>query len=84
VVPCHSSRLAKKSRSRLLTVAVAQNVLMHKLGLVGDIHVESNDFDHYLNAFKDGLTEAKVEMIRELFVNRMMAPEEGVMVEEIA
>jgi hypothetical protein len=84
VVPHHSSCLAKNARSRLHVVADAQNVLMRKLGMVGDVHVESSDFDHYINTFKDGLTEAQVETIQELFVSHVLAPEEGDMVEEIA
>jgi hypothetical protein len=46
---------------------------MRKLGLTTNAHVESSDFDRYVNIFKDDLTEEQVEMIRELFVNRVSA-----------
>jgi hypothetical protein len=39
---------------------IAQNVLLRKLRLRTAEHVESSDFDHYLNLFKEGLTEDQV------------------------
>jgi hypothetical protein len=44
-------------------VAVAQNVLMRKLGLVFADHVESLDFDRYLSSFNEGLSENQVLLI---------------------
>jgi hypothetical protein len=70
-VPRRSSRLAKKSKSIQLVVAAAQNVLMQKLGFINDTHNEADDFERYLFAFNEGLSDAPVEMIRELFTCRM-------------
>jgi hypothetical protein len=40
----HSRRLAAKARNRLPTMVTAQNMLMRKLGLATDVHVESADY----------------------------------------
>jgi hypothetical protein len=56
-VPRGSSRLAKKARRRVPIVATVQNLLMWKLRLSTSAHVESNDFDCYLRAFKECLME---------------------------
>jgi hypothetical protein len=63
-------------------VAAAQNVLMRKLGLVTGEHVESEDFDRYLNMFKGGLTEEQVNLIRELFKEHTTDPVGSVVAEE--
>jgi hypothetical protein len=55
-----SARLAKKARNRAPAMIIAQNVLLRKLRLRTAEHVESSDFDHYLNLFKEGLTEDQV------------------------
>jgi hypothetical protein len=39
----------------VLAVVVAQNVLMRKLGIAKDQHVESDDLEAYLKLFMDGL-----------------------------
>jgi hypothetical protein len=82
-VPRRSSRLAKKSKSRLPIVATTQNVVMQKLGFVGGTHVEPDDFEHYLIAFKEGLSD---EMICEMFTCHMPPPDRGggALVEETA
>jgi hypothetical protein len=35
-------------------VAVAQNVIMRKLGLASSEHIETEDFSAYINLFCDG------------------------------
>jgi hypothetical protein len=62
-----SARLAKKACNHVLVVAVAQNVLMRKLGIAKDQHVESDNFEAYLKLFMDGLSKEQVWMIKELF-----------------
>jgi hypothetical protein len=52
---------------RAPAVIVAQNVLMHKVGIIQGQHLESKDFEAYLSLFKHGLTEAQVQMIKVLF-----------------
>jgi hypothetical protein len=42
-------------------------MLMHKLGLASDMHVESVDFARYLDLFMNGLSEEQVELIKQLF-----------------
>jgi hypothetical protein len=54
-VPRRSARLAKKACNHVPAVAVAQNVLMRKLGIAKDQHVESDNFEAYLKLFMDGL-----------------------------
>jgi hypothetical protein len=29
---------------------------MHKLGMAMGVHIELDDFEHYVNVFKEGLT----------------------------
>jgi hypothetical protein len=81
-LPLRSSRLTKKAWSRVPVVAAAQNILMHKLGLVTGEHVESEDFYHYLKTFKDGLTEEQVNLIRDMFKELTMDPVGSVVAEE--
>jgi hypothetical protein len=79
-MPRCSSRLAKKSKSRLLAVAAAQNVLIKKMGE----HVEADDFERYIIAFKEGLTDAQVQMIHKLFACHMPPSDGDALVEEAA
>jgi hypothetical protein len=81
-VPRHCSHLAKKASSRVPVVAAAQNILMRKLGLATGTHVESEDFNRYLKAFKDGLTEEHVKLIRELFNEHASDPAGSLVAEE--
>jgi hypothetical protein len=71
--PRRSRRLAAKAKSRLPAVVADQNLLMRKLGLVTDTHVETADFARYIDLFLNGLTEDQVELIRELFKDRCMS-----------
>jgi hypothetical protein len=81
--PRRSVRLAKKAGRRVPTVAAAQNVLMKRLGLVAEQHVESDDFNTYINLFRDGLSEEQARIIDDLFMDKPPAPTEEV-VEEVA
>jgi hypothetical protein len=54
----------------LPVVVAAQNLLMQKLELMFDVHVESADYTCYLELFLNGLTEEQVELIRDLFKDR--------------
>jgi hypothetical protein len=58
MAPCCSSCITKKSGCRMPAVAVAQNLLLKKLGLAQGSQVEATEFERYLNLFKDGLSEA--------------------------
>jgi hypothetical protein len=73
-MPRRSSHLAKKAKSHVPDVAGAQNLLMHKLGLALGPHVESEDFDRYVQAFKNGLSAEQVNLIRELFKEQADGP----------
>jgi hypothetical protein len=75
--------LAKKASHRVPTVAVAQNILMKRLGLVAEQHVESDDFNTYINLFRDGLSEEQARIIDDLFMDKPPVPTEEV-VEEVA
>jgi hypothetical protein len=61
--PRCSSRLAKTAMSRVPLVAAEQNLLMRMLGMATGVHIESDDFEHYVNAFKEGLSVEQVELI---------------------
>jgi hypothetical protein len=50
-----SNGICLRCRSAVLAVVVAQNVLMRKLGIAKDQHVESDDLEAYLKLFMDGL-----------------------------
>jgi hypothetical protein len=67
LLPRRSSRLAKKAMHHTPSVAATQNVLMKKLGIFGEGHLQSSDFKRYLQMFKEGLTEWQVQLILELF-----------------
>jgi hypothetical protein len=75
--------LAKKAGRKVPTVAAAQNVLMERLGLVARQHVESDDFNTYINLFRDGMSEEQAHIIDDLFMDKPPAPTEEV-VEEVA
>jgi hypothetical protein len=63
---------------------IAQNVLLRKLRLRTAEHVESSDFDHYLNLFKEGLTEDQVNLTREIFLITTSPAGDGTTLEEAA
>jgi hypothetical protein len=58
-----SVRVAKKVVSRPPAVVVAQNLLMRKLGLTSSSSIETQDFDHYIKVFVDGLTVEQSNLI---------------------
>jgi hypothetical protein len=60
---------------------VAQNVLMRKLRLAPKEHVESKDFNTYINMFCDGLSIEQTQLIDMLFMGKPPASP-GVVVEE--
>jgi hypothetical protein len=74
VLPHHSTRLAKKAGRRMPAVAAAQNVIMWKLGLSSNEHIETEDFSAYINLFRDGLSEDQARMIDELFMDKPPSP----------
>jgi hypothetical protein len=74
VLPHHSTRLAKKAGRRMPAVAAAQNVIMWKLGLASNEHIETEDFSAYINLFRDGLSEDQARMIDELFMDKPPSP----------
>jgi hypothetical protein len=55
--PRRSARLAKKSLRCTPTVVAAQNVLLKKLGLLVNQEITSDNLDHYIQMFEDGLSE---------------------------
>jgi hypothetical protein len=65
--PRRSARLAKKACGRTPAVVAAQNILLRKLGIAQEHHLESSHFEAYLSLFKEGLSEEQVHMIKELF-----------------
>jgi hypothetical protein len=78
-VPHQSSCLANKAHNRLSVDVVVQNILMRKVGLVTQTHVEMTDFDRYLNLLK-GLSEEHEKMIYELFMDHPLTLNEGELV----
>jgi hypothetical protein len=64
--PHRIARLAKKSHQRLPTIIVVQNVLMKKLGIAFKPHVESTDFEWYINLFRQGLSMDQAKQMSEL------------------
>jgi hypothetical protein len=58
-----SVRVAKKVVNRPPAVVVAQNLLMRKLGLTSSSSIETQDFDHYIKVFVDGLTVEQSNLI---------------------
>jgi hypothetical protein len=68
--------LAKKTSRRILVVVAAQNALMKKLGLTTGVHMESKDFNRYIELFCYGLSEGQVWMIDDLFMNKVLAQPE--------
>jgi hypothetical protein len=74
-VPRRSSRPAKKARNWAPAVAAAQNVLMWKLGLASSAHIETADYDRYLELFDQGLSEEQARRIDEPFMAGSIAME---------
>jgi hypothetical protein len=72
--PCHCNRIAKKAGQWTPAMGAAQNLLLKKIGLSQGSQVAMIDFESYLNMLKDGLTEAWVGMIRDLFVIQTSTP----------
>jgi hypothetical protein len=68
-VPRRSARLARKAMGRTPAVAAAQNILRKKLGLAEGPQLQYTDFERYLKLFVEGLSDAQVELIKELFAN---------------
>jgi hypothetical protein len=60
----------KKAQNRAPVMAATQNVLMRKLGLASSIHIETNDFNRYLQLFNQGLSEDQAWHIEDLFMAR--------------
>jgi hypothetical protein len=75
--PRRSTWLAKKARSRAPALVAAHNVVMKKLCISTEPSLEMVDFERYINLFNDGLTEAQVKLIKELFLinNAVLAKE---------
>jgi hypothetical protein len=63
-VPHQSSRLAKIALRRTPAVAAVQNVLLRKLGLVGEDYLDVDTFNKCVTLFNQGLTEVQVELIK--------------------
>jgi hypothetical protein len=82
VVPRRSSYLVKKVDHRTLAVAAAQNLLMRKLKLLSSFEVAADDLDRYAKLFEEGLSEDQVQMIQDLFMSHVAAPEVSVVDEE--
>jgi hypothetical protein len=56
-----------KVSNRLSSVVAVENLLMRKLGLTTDVHIETADYVCCLKLFLNRLTEEQVELIRDLF-----------------
>jgi hypothetical protein len=65
----------QRARNRPPAVAAAQNVLMQKLGLASSAHIETADYDRYLELFDQGLSEEQARRINELFMAGSIATE---------
>jgi hypothetical protein len=63
-------------------VAVAQNLLMRKLGLLREVEVLPDDLDRYSKLFMEGLLEEQVQMIQELFMHHVPEPADAMVEEE--
>jgi hypothetical protein len=70
-----SIHLAKKAATRPLAVVAAQTLLMRKLGISSGPSIETVDFDRYVKAFTGGLTLERANIIDELFMNMVCAPD---------
>jgi hypothetical protein len=73
--PHRSARLAKKAINRPPAVVVAQNLLMHKLGLSAGKEASTEDFDRYIKMFANDLSEEQAKMIGDLFMNYVPPPD---------
>jgi hypothetical protein len=60
--------LVKKAHNRALAVATTQNMLMWKLGLASPSHIETDDYERYLQLFDQGLSEDQARCIDDLFL----------------
>jgi hypothetical protein len=60
---------------RTVAVAATQNILMKKLGLAQGPQLQSTDFECYLKLFAEDLSEAQVELIKELYASVMPGQE---------
>jgi hypothetical protein len=69
-VPRQSSRLVKKAQNRAPVMAATQNVLMRKLDLASSTHIETDDFNRYLQLFNQGLSEDQDWHKEDLFMAR--------------
>lgn len=74
--PRHSTRLAKKARSRTPALVAAQNVLLKKLNITHDAPPEAADIETYIDIFQRGLSEEQARLIGELFVDYVPAAAE--------
>lgn len=70
----HSTRLARKARSRTPTVVAAQNVLLKKLNITTDGPPVAVDIEAYINEFQQGLTVEQSRLIMELFAAHLPEP----------
>jgi Mn-dependent DtxR family transcriptional regulator len=75
MTPRRSIRLDKKVAHRMPTVITTQNLLMRKLGLISSSELKPDYLEHYAKIFAEGLTEEKVRMIDELFMDYVPATE---------
>jgi hypothetical protein len=73
--PHRYKRLAKQAVHQTPVIAVAQNLLMRKLGLLPKKEMGPEDFDKYTQLFLDGLTEEQTKIINELFMDYVPTPE---------
>jgi hypothetical protein len=67
----------------LPVVVATQNMLMRKLGMTSSQHLETMDFDHYIQLFESGLSEQQVQMINKLIIDKPPAPEDEVAEETV-
>jgi hypothetical protein len=72
VVPRQSAHLAKKVVNRTPVAAAAQNLLMHKLGLLqARNEIDLAEFDRYIKLFAEGLPESHAQMINDMFMDHI-------------
>jgi hypothetical protein len=58
----------KKAHNKALAVATTHNMLMWKLGLASSSHIETDDYERYLQLFDQGLSEDQARCIDDLFL----------------
>jgi hypothetical protein len=66
LAPWYSIRLPKKSCNRTSAIVVAQNVLIHKLGLATGLEMDTTAFEKYIMLFWEGLSEEQARRVVEL------------------